>query len=151
MIREQVMVAKEVHDVRLARWAGFKRLAKRLPNHQILSVELVRTRHDETAAIFTVVKDYEPVQYVVMGDAHGRVRVVEPGQLVPASTAASMEAITLADGPVYAADPDVIALGQPPLKEPPPPSIMAVGAGLLSAAFDVGELVQAGSTMMPRD
>jgi hypothetical protein len=147
MTREQVMVAKEVHDVRLARWAGFKRLAKRLPNHQILSVELVRTRHDETAAVFTVVKDHEPVQYVVMGDANGRVRVVDPGQLAPASTAASMEAITLADGPVYAADPDVIALGQPPLKEPPPPSIMAVGAGLLSAAFDVGELVQAGSTM----
>lgn len=147
MTREQVMVAKEVHDVRLARWAGFKRLAKRLPNHQILSVELVRTRHDETAAVFTVVKDHEPVQYVVMGDANGRVRVGEPGQLAPASTAGSMEAITLADGPVYAADPDVIALGQPPLKEPPPPSIMAVGAGLLSAAFNVGELVQAGSTM----
>jgi hypothetical protein len=147
MVREQVMVAKEVHDVRLARWAGFKRLAKRLPNHQILSVELVRTRHDETAAVFTVVKDHEPVQYVVMGDANGRVRAVEPGQLAPASTAASMEAITLADGPVNAADPDVIALGQPPLKEPPPPSIMAVGAGLLSAAFDVGEMVQAGSTM----
>lgn len=147
MTREQVMVAKEVHDVRLARWAGFKRLAKRLPNHQILSVELVRTRHDETAAVFTVVKDQEPVQYVVMGDANGRVRVVEPGQLAPASSAGSMDAITLADGPVNAADPDVIALGQPPLKEPAPPSIMAVGAGLLSAAFDVGELVQGGSTM----
>jgi hypothetical protein len=151
MTREQVMmVAKEVHDVRIARWAGFKRMAKRLPNHHILSVELIRTRHDETAAVFTVVRDHEPVQYVVMGDAHGRVKVVGFDQLATASTGAatSMEAITLADGPANAADPDIIALGQPPLKEPPPPSIVAIGAGLLAAAFDVGELAHAG-TMKP--
>jgi len=145
MTREQqAMVSKEVHDVRVARWEGFKRLARKLPNHHILSVELIRTRHDETAAVFTVVRHHEPVQYVVMGDARGRVKTYG-GEHRAAGAVASMEAITLADGPMNAVDPDIIALGEPPPKEPPPPGIVAVGGGLLAAAFDVGELVQLGS------
>jgi hypothetical protein len=143
MARDQGMVAKEVHDVRLARWEGFKRLAKRLPNHHILSVELVRTRQDETAAVFTVVRNLVPVQHVVMGDAYGRVKLAHDGSFKPTSGLASgqPEAITLTEGPTTAADPDVIALGQPPGKEPPPPGIVAIGASLLAAAFAVGELV----------
>lgn len=145
MTREQVMVAREVNDVQLARWKGFKRLAKRLPNHHILSVELIRTRYDETAAVFTVVKDHEPVQYVVMGDAHGRVWATDRG----ASDAAhgAPEAITLAEGPANAADPDVIALSQTLAKGQPPPGIAAIGANLLAAAFDVGEQVSTRSAM----
>jgi len=145
MTREQqAMVSKEVHDVRVARWEGFKRLARKLPNHHILSVELIRTRHDETAAIFTVVRNREPVQYVVMGDARGRVKAAGSEHYATVAMA-SMEATTLADGPTNAVDPDIIALGEPPPKEPPPPGIVAVGGGLLAAAFDIGELVQPGS------
>jgi hypothetical protein len=145
MTRERGMAAKEVHDVRLARWEGFKRLARRLPNHHILSVELIRTRRDETAAVFTVVRNHVPVQHVVMGDAYGRVKPTNGGPYRTASddTSDQMEVITLAEGPTNAADPDIIALGQLPSMEPPPPGIVAVGAGLLAAAFDVGELIPA--------
>ncbi|MGH9889480.1 MAG: hypothetical protein ACREBE_28365, partial [bacterium] len=64
----------ELQKVRLARMEGWKQLAKQLPDHHILSVELVRTRNDETAAVFTVVRHHQPVQFLVRADSRGRVK-----------------------------------------------------------------------------
>jgi hypothetical protein len=50
-------------------------MAKELPNHHILSVELLRTHNDETVAVITAVKDRMPVRFVVRGDASGRVKL----------------------------------------------------------------------------
>jgi hypothetical protein len=72
------------NDLLSVQWRGFQQLAKTLPNRKILSVELSRTDHDETTAIFTVVKDGEPVRYVVVRDSHGNVK--------PTPEAASAEA-----------------------------------------------------------
>ena len=131
--------------MKLAQWDGFKQLAKKLPNHHILSVELIRTRHDETAAVFTVVRNHEPVQYVVMGDAHGKVKASDHVRCEPAGEGPhAVMALQFApdDDP---ASPDGMALGGPPPQQPSPPGLMAVGGGLLAAAFDVGELVPPGS------
>jgi hypothetical protein len=51
----------------------------------------------------------------------------------------SMDAKAIVDD--GAADPASVALGRPPPTEPITPGIVAVGGGLLGAAFDVGELV----------
>lgn len=67
-------VSKEqVQQVRLARWEAWRQMAKEMRNHQILAVELLRTRNDETIAVFTVSRNGEPVQFVVKGDSMGRV------------------------------------------------------------------------------
>src|SRR6185295_795562 len=69
----------EMTKVRLARLEGWKQLAKQLPNHHILSVELMRTRNDETAAVFTVVRHHQPVQFLVRADSRGRVKASQTG------------------------------------------------------------------------
>src|SRR4029079_12977432 len=71
----------ELMKVRLARMEGWKQLAKQLPNHHILSVELVRTRNDETAAVLTIVRHHQPVQFLVRADSRGRVKAnqIDPG------------------------------------------------------------------------
>ena len=68
---------KEVHDVLVARWEGFRTLARKLPDHHVLAVELIRTLNDETVAVFTIVRDGEPVRTVVTGDSRGRVKSVD--------------------------------------------------------------------------
>ena len=163
----------ELLKVRLARWEGWKQLAKELPNHHVLSVELVRTRNDETAAVFTVVRHHHPVQFLVRADSRGRLKPQQiddgcddhghhghghegkggygthhaPGaqtaEAAHALSAAAPIAAAAAEDPV---DPNVIALGQPPEKEPPPPGILALGGVLLSSAFDVGEQLPGSST-----
>lgn len=66
-------VSKEqVQQVRLARWEVWRQMAREMKNHQILAVELLRTRGDETIAVFTVSRNGEPVQFVVKGDSMGR-------------------------------------------------------------------------------
>jgi len=137
MLRDQATLSKEVHDVLVARWEGFKRLARTLPNRQILAVELVRTRDDETAAVLTIVQNGEPVRYLVTGDAHGRLKArTQP----PRSASDDAQRIALAaEDP--AIDPGVIAIGDPPPKKNGTPGIVAVAGNLLSAAFDVAELV----------
>jgi hypothetical protein len=164
----------ELTKVRLARMEGWKQLAKQLPNHHILSVELVRTRNDETAAVFTVVRHHQPVQFLVRADSRGRVKASQIDQgcddgrdhggrghgqdhgghegkaghgpshgveaVALAATAAPMAA---ADDPT---DPNMIALGQPPQKEPPPPGILALGSALLGTAFDLGEQLPGGGS-----
>jgi len=68
-------VSKEqVEQVVDARWAAFERMAREtnLPNHHILSIELLRRPHrEQTLAVITAVKDRKAVQYVLVADAHG--------------------------------------------------------------------------------
>ena len=95
--------------MRIARWHAWEPLAARLPDGHVLSVELLRSRPDQAFAVFTVVRGHVPVQHVV-------------------GTALDVTGDA-------AASPNVIALGQPPEKEPPPPGITAQGSSLLSIAF----------------
>jgi len=156
MFKDRVSLAKEVRDVKVARWEEFRRLAKRLPNHHVLGVELIRTRHDETAAVFTVVRNREPVQMIVMGDARGRVKADDcgprkwmleaqhaEGHAEPRMMEARMEASAgegLAEETGDAA-PDGFAFGGPPPKQAPEPGIIAVGSVLLASTFDVAEQI----------
>ena len=123
---------KQAQQARMAEFEGWKGQEKVLGRHRILSVELVRTRDDKTAAVFTVFKDHKPTQYVVHGDCRGRV-----------DTEAHTEARLMARATDDGSDPTEsdMALGSPPPKEPPPPGIVALGAGLLSIGFDLGEQV----------
>ena len=145
MSRDHATMPNEMHDVLVARWEGFKRLAKKLPDHHILAVELIRTLDDQTVAVFTTVRNGEPVRSVVVGDAHGR---VDPSDCKPRATETShavapMEMKLALDPP--GADPASMALSGPPPHQPSRPGVVAVGAGLLGAAFDVGELVDTSS------
>lgn len=133
-------MSKEVHDLIVARWEGFKTLAKTLPNHHILAVELFRTLRDETTAVFTVVRHGEPVRYVVTGDAHGRVKADNRDHCeTPNKALASLNSQSLV--PDGGMDPSAVAIAEPPPHQPGTPGIVAVGAALLSGAFDVAEFV----------
>jgi hypothetical protein len=159
----------ELLKVRLARMEGWKQLAKQLPNHHILSVELVRTRNDETAAVFTVVRHHHPVQFLVRADSRGRVKAsqLDPGcddhghghdhghgqggYEGKASHGLEAVALSATAAPLAAAgedpaDPNAIPLGRPPNKEPPTPGILALGAALLGTAFDLGEQLPGGGS-----
>src|SRR5882724_3057435 len=144
MMRDWI-VSKEVRDVKVARWEGFKQLAKRLPDHHVLSVELVRTEHDETAAVLTIVRDGQPVQYVVMGDAQGRVKPQqrEPDPDKPRADAQPTPHLAMAAGTSPSGDgsasPASVALGEPPVKQPPTPGIVAFGSALMTTTFALGE------------
>lgn len=142
MIREQTTISKEVSDVQYARWEGFRILARKLPNHHILAVELIRTLKDETVAVFTVVRNGEPVKYMVTGDSRGRVKSHGCDPQQPSTTqhiAHTLEA-AVAPPPV---DPSIVATGNPPPTEPITPGVLAVGEALLSVAFNTGEQVNA--------
>ena len=133
------MVSKEIHDVLVARWEGFKRLARALPQHHILAVELIRTLKDETIAVFTVRQDGEPLRYVVTGDARGKVKIECQSSATTSDTRHLIEVTAAIDD--GAADPAAVSLGRPPPTQPVTPGIVAIGEGLLGAAFDVGEFV----------
>jgi hypothetical protein len=162
----------ELTKVRLARLEGWKQLAKQLPNHHILSVELMRTRNDETAAVFTVVRHHQPVQFLVRADSRGRVKASQTGLGCDDHghghghghdhggyetksghvQGQGVEAVALAAtaAPMGAAedtsDPNAIPLGYPPEKEPPPPGILALGSALLGTSFDLGEQLPGGGS-----
>lgn len=147
-------------EVRMARWAGWRRLARKLPNH-ILSVELLRTERGETAAVFTVARDGKVTQYLVVGDDKGRVKGADHkgfpnrrdedrrrwreecgGHRLALRDESGTEMlafslVALEDG----VDPNAIALGEPPPKDPPPPGVLSLGAALLTTTFDLGEQV----------
>ncbi|HET7500083.1 MAG TPA: hypothetical protein VFK02_03745 [Kofleriaceae bacterium] len=140
MSKEHGMVPKVVRDVKRAQWEGFKQLAKRLPDHHVLAVELIRTSKDQTAAVFTIVRNHEPFQTVVMGDSRGRVdprncHFRSEAHLEPHAAAELHVAADTTD----VVSPDSMALGDPPIKQPPSPGVIAVGGALLSVAFDVAE------------
>jgi hypothetical protein len=132
-------------------------MAKELPaGRHILSVELLRINREETAVVLTVVHDQRLVQYELRADAAGgnAKPVVTPRQLQAhlepgKDVAAQFHAMTLAaalepgDGGVALG----VALGQPPIKEPPQPGAVALGGALLTTTFNLGEqAIDPGST-----
>lgn len=134
---------KQAQEARAAEFAAWGEQSKVLGKHHILSIELVRTRDDGTAAVFTVYRHHKPVQYVVHGDSCGRPKSAGGQSQTQSGEAAPMMMRSAVvsnpkpeDGPPYEAD---MALGEPPPKEPPPPGIVALGQALLSTAFDLGE------------
>jgi hypothetical protein len=140
MSREQVTVSKELHEVLAARWEGFQRLARTLPDRHILAVELSRTPDDQTVAVFTTVRNGAPVRTVVRGDSRGRVNVNSQDYCEPQDKASSaaLAARAVTDP---SEDPSSLILSEPPPKQGGTPGIIAIGEGLLGAAFNVGELV----------
>jgi hypothetical protein len=106
-------LADEVARVRVARWQAWDRLAAGLPEGHVLSIELLHSQPGQSFAVVTVVKSGHAVQSIV----------------------GAAPRTALAAGASNPAAPDVIALGQPPEKEPPPPGILAQGTSLLAAAF----------------
>jgi hypothetical protein len=118
-------VPTRAHDVMAARWEGFRALANQLPDHEVLAVELIRTRDDTTVAVFTVVESGTPIKYAVTGDAHGNVPSAE------AQTAVSGK-VALEGGGL---DPAIVAAGNPPPTEPTTPGVVAAGRDLLPAVF----------------
>ncbi|HET9627184.1 MAG TPA: hypothetical protein VFP84_37750 [Kofleriaceae bacterium] len=134
MIKQRID-SQEVQNVRAAVWDGFAQLAKRLPDHHVLGVNLVRTREDQTAAVFTVVRGGQPVQCVVLGDARGKLLAQQSAPKLHAAAAAAPF-----DGD---ASPDGMALGEPPVKQPVTPGLVSLGGMLLAATFDVGEQLDA--------
>lgn len=172
---------EQVQQVRRARWEVWRQMAKDMKNHQVLAVELLRTRNDQTVAVFTVVRNGEPVQFVVRGDSRGRLLddkddrggehhghhehhdhhhghhdhhhghhehhhehgdhgehrgyAVQSAQ-VEGAQAMAMMAFAAAEDP---ASPDIIAVREPPPKQPPPDGFTAAGGVMLGTAFDVAE------------
>lgn len=157
MFREWVL-SKEVHDVKSAEWEGYKKMAAALSDHHVLSVQLIRTRHNETAAVLVLVRDGQPVQQVVFADERGR---VFPGQGKPQDDGSKprsddgskprvqTEALVAqaASGPPVpmsldgggGASPDGMALGQPPISEPPSAAALAIASAALPTVMDLGE------------
>jgi hypothetical protein len=143
------------YQVRIARWEGWRRLAKQLPNHHVLAVELLRIGPDDTVAIFTVVKHREPVQHVVHGDSRGQLKKFvdhggqggqggqggyggkDDGAPPQQHTLSLTMELKSTDG--GGLDANSIAMGDPPPKEPPPPGITALGGVMLGASFGVGD------------
>jgi hypothetical protein len=130
------MDSKDVRALKLAQWAGFRRLAERLPNHHVLAIELVRTFEDETAAVFTVVRNREPIRMVVFGDARGNVK--PPHECHQRYEA--MMAMEKAELEPEDQSPD-FSLGRPPVTQNPEPGFVALARSLLPGAFDVGEQI----------
>jgi hypothetical protein len=74
-------LTKAVELVRNARAEAWARMAKKLPDHHILSVELFRTEQDETLAVFTLVRNGRPVQQVLRANSRGvDVKAVVPNR-----------------------------------------------------------------------
>lgn len=133
MSPEHVLSSKDVQSLKAAQWAGFEKMAARLPNYHVLAVELVRTFDNETAAAFTVVQNRQPVRMVVFADARGRVQ--QPHECGHKYEALMARAV---DGGDQSPD---FALGPPPVHQTPTPGITALAASMLATAFDVGEHV----------
>jgi len=143
-----------VEQVRAARWKAWGHMANNLSDHHILSIELLRTHDNRTLAVFTVVKDRKPVQYVLQGDASGanlRALVTEHCPPVKRGPSHHVEALMMAapvspmvtqDGGVTA---DSIATGEPPIKQDPPLAIVSLGTSVMTTTFNLGEVAtQAG-------
>ena len=146
-------VSKEMVDaVRKARWEEWERMAEKTPRgRHILSVELLRTQHNETAVVLTVAHNGRVVQYELRGDARGgnprpvisRQRVLDvcrsPGyeQTMPHLLAFIERAAgDLGDGEAVT---ESLPLGEPPPKESPQPGVVALGSSLLTTTFNLGE------------
>jgi hypothetical protein len=137
-----------VDQVRNARWEAWKRMAKKLPDRHILSVELFRTEQDETLAVFTVVRNGRPVQEVLRANSRGvGVKAVvfkdqhkcEPIQVWPMHHVEAVKFEALAAAPSDDVVANGIPLGEPPPKQDPEPGVISLATVMLPSAFDVGE------------
>lgn len=142
----------DVDKVRAARWDVWKRMAREVSEYHILSIELLRTETDDTFAVFTVVRNKEPVQYVLRGDSMGSgVKAMISQQHPPIQVKRGRHVETTATTPMASTSGDVasadsIALGEPPPKEPPPPGVISLGTSLMTTAFDLGEVAMSNPT-----
>ena len=149
MTKDMVMtsVSKEVRDVKIALWEGFQRLARKLPDHHVLAVDLIRTQDDRTAALFTIVKGGVPYQTIVTGDAQGRVDPKNCGPRIatdPVARAAMAARLTTADSASDGVTADTIVLGEPPPKQEPADAVVvSLATVMLASAFNVGEQLTA--------
>jgi hypothetical protein len=145
-------LTKAVAQVRDARAKWWEQMARTLPDHHVLAVEMFRIDRDQTVAVFTIVKNRKVVQEVLRGDGRGlnvRPAVAQAHQCTPIHIGRDfhVEALMMAaaaptgDG---GAEAYAVAIGEPPPKEPPDPGIVAVGGVTLQTAFDVGEQVTGG-------
>jgi hypothetical protein len=149
-------LTQAVQMVRQARWDSWQRMAKELPDHHVLAVEMFRLDRDRTVAIFTVVKQGRVVQEVLQGDGRGlnvkpiAPRATQPCPPIDLGRQFQVEALMVM--PAAAAPTDdsgsaySVALGDPPPKGPVDPGIIAVGGVGLQNSFDTGEIVTGGST-----
>jgi hypothetical protein len=146
-------VSKEmVYAVKMARWSEWERMAKQLPpGRHILSVELLRSRPNETTVVLTVVHNHRLVQYELRGDIKGRnVKPYVSQQRGPSGcdpqagddmprVEALLAAVILDPGGDGGSTGNGIALGEPPPKEDPLPGVLALGTTLLGSTYDLGE------------
>lgn len=150
-------LSKAVDLVRQARLDAWQRMAKDLPDHHVLAVEMFRVDRNTTLSVFTLVRHGRVVQEILQGDGRGlNVKPIAPraqqpcppislgrmfhldALMAPAALAPVTEAT--GDGGVTPAS---IAYGEPPPKDTPRPGIIAVGGTGLQNAFDTGEIVTA--------
>jgi hypothetical protein len=75
---------------------------------------------------------------VVMGDANGKLLATQPPPKLAAAHAPTALPVGVGD-----ASPDIMALGEPPVKQPVTPGLVSLGGVLLASAFDVGEKIDA--------
>jgi hypothetical protein len=145
-------LSKAVDLVRQARLDSWQRMAKQLPDHHVLAVEMYRTDRDTTLSVFTLVKHGRVVQEVLQGDGRGlNVRpVVSRAELcnpLPIGRSLHVESLLMM-APAAAGDGDVsaysIAYGEPPPKQPTEPGIVAAGGVGMANAFDTTELLVSG-------
>src|ERR1041384_4794142 len=64
-------LSKAVDLVRQARMGSWQRMAKDLPDHHVLAVEMFRVDRNTTVSIFTLVRKGKVVQEVLQGDGRG--------------------------------------------------------------------------------
>lgn len=149
-------LSKAVDLVRQARMDSWQRMAKDLPDHHVLAVEMFRVDRNTTVSIFTLVRHGRVVQEVLQGDGRGlNVKPVAPRRepttpihlgrqfhidALMAPLALAPVAPTATDGGVTPAS---IAYGEPPPKDAPRPGVIAVGGTGMQNAFDTGEIVTA--------
>lgn len=148
-------LSKAVDLVRQARWESWQRMAKELPDHHVLAVEMFRVDRNTTVAIYTLVRHGRVVQEVLHGDGRGlnvKPVVQRAEQATPLNLGRQFHIDALvapAPPPAPAASTDggitpyTIAYGEPPPKQPPEPGIIAVGGTGMQNSFDTGEIVTA--------
>lgn len=146
-------LSKAVDQVRQARWDSWQRMARELPDHHVLAVEMFRVDRNTTVSVFTLVRHGKVVQEVLQGDGRGlNVKPVVPrtAPCAPINLGREfhIDALMAPIAPAATTDGGAtaysIAYGDPPPKQPPEPGVIAVGGTGMQNAFDTGEIVTAG-------
>lgn len=148
-------LTKAVDLVRQARMDSWREMAATLPDHHVLAVEMFRVSRNETVAVFTLVRKGRVVQEVLRGDGRGlnvKPAIRQRDQYGPVDMGRQLQVEALmisdpaaGDGGDGEPNPSIIALGDPPPKQPADPGIIAVGGVGMQNSFDTGEIVTAGS------